>query len=85
MKLLIAQMAIPGESRGPMSRARALAIEARKRGHQVAFCVAEDQNYRPLGGVANFFAPLPYDAINLFKHSPTGKGTGTIRGDAGYR
>lgn len=59
MKLLIAQMAIPGESRGPMSRSRALAIEARKRGHEVAFCVAEDPNYRPVEGVANFGAPLP--------------------------
>jgi UDP:flavonoid glycosyltransferase YjiC (YdhE family) len=60
MKLLIAPMAIPaGESQGPMSRARALAIEARKRGHEVAFCAAEDPNYRPVEGVANFRAPLP--------------------------
>jgi UDP:flavonoid glycosyltransferase YjiC (YdhE family) len=59
MKLLIVLMAIPGESRGPMSRARALAIEARKRGHEVAFCAAKDPNYCPMEGVATFFAPLP--------------------------
>jgi UDP:flavonoid glycosyltransferase YjiC (YdhE family) len=60
MKLLIAPMAIPaGESQGPMSRSRALVIEARNRGHEVAFCAAEDPNYRPVEGVANFRAPLP--------------------------
>jgi UDP:flavonoid glycosyltransferase YjiC (YdhE family) len=60
MKLLIVPMAIPvGESQGPASRSRALAIEARKRGHQVAFCAAEDPNYRPVEGVTNIVAPLP--------------------------
>jgi len=61
MKLLIVPMAIPvGESHGAASRARALAIEARKRGHEVAFCAAEDDpNYRRVEGVTNFVAPLP--------------------------
>jgi UDP:flavonoid glycosyltransferase YjiC (YdhE family) len=61
MKLLITPIAIPaGESHGGASRARALAIAARARGHQVAFCAAEgDPNYRPVAGVANFRAPLP--------------------------
>lgn len=60
MKLLIVPMAIPaGESHGPASRVRALALEAKKRGHEVAFCAAEDPNYRPVEGVANYFAPLP--------------------------
>jgi UDP:flavonoid glycosyltransferase YjiC (YdhE family) len=59
MKLLIAVKAMPGESSGPISRARALAAEAMKRGHEVAFCAGEDQNYRPVEGVKNFFAPVP--------------------------
>lgn len=61
MKLLITPIAIPvGESHGGAVRARALAIEAKKRGHEVAFCAAEDDpNYRPVEGVVNFPAPLP--------------------------
>ncbi len=59
MKLLIAPLAAPGETGGPMTRARALAAEAMKRGHEVAFCAGEDQNYRPVEGVKNFFAPVP--------------------------
>jgi UDP:flavonoid glycosyltransferase YjiC (YdhE family) len=61
MKLLITPMAIPaGESHGPATRARALALEARARGHEVAFCAAEgDPSYRPVEGVVNFRAPLP--------------------------
>ncbi len=59
MRLLIVPMAIPGESRGPMSRAHALALEAKKRGHEVAFCAADDPNYRPGEGVARYPAPLP--------------------------
>jgi UDP:flavonoid glycosyltransferase YjiC (YdhE family) len=61
MKLLITPIAIPaGESHGGASRARALAIAARARGHEVAFCAAEDDpNYHPVEGVTNFAAPLP--------------------------
>jgi UDP:flavonoid glycosyltransferase YjiC (YdhE family) len=61
MKLLITPIAIPaGESHGGASRARTLATAARARGHEVAFCAAEDDpNYRPVEGVKNFAAPLP--------------------------
>jgi uncharacterized protein (TIGR00661 family) len=59
MKILIAPMAMPTESQGPMSRARALAAEALKQGHEPAFCAAADPNYRPVKGVRNFFAPVP--------------------------
>lgn len=59
IRLLIAPMAALGETGGPMSRVKALASEALKRGHKVAFCAAEDGNYRPLEGVDNYVAPLP--------------------------
>jgi UDP:flavonoid glycosyltransferase YjiC (YdhE family) len=59
MKLLIAPLAAPVETSGPMSRARALAAVALKRGHDVAFCAAEDPNYRPMEHVRNYIAPVP--------------------------
>lgn len=52
-------MAAIAETRGPFSRARALAVEATHRGHEVAFCAAEDVNYTAVDGVRNFPAPLP--------------------------
>ena len=67
MKLLIAVKAMPGESSGPISRARALAAEAMKRGHEVAFCAGEDQNYRPVEGVKNFFAPVPASLFEAYR------------------
>lgn len=42
MKILIAPMAAMAETSGPITRARALAIKAKERGHEVAFCAAED-------------------------------------------
>lgn len=59
MRVLIAPMAAMAETRGPISRARALAGELVSRGHDVAFCAAEDVNYRSVDGVPNFAAPLP--------------------------
>lgn len=59
MKILIAPMAALAETSGPITRARALAIEAKGRGHEVAFCAAEDQNYRPVESVKNYYAPIP--------------------------
>ncbi len=52
-------MAAIGETRGPFSRARALAVEAVRRGHDVAFCAAEDVNYTAVDGIRNYPAPLP--------------------------
>jgi hypothetical protein len=37
----------------------ALALAAQKQGHVVAFCAAQDPNYRPVDGVANYVAPVP--------------------------
>lgn len=43
----------------PITRAHALAIKAKEKGHEVAFCAAEDFNYRPVKNVRNYFAPVP--------------------------
>lgn len=59
MKILIAPMAALAETSGPITRARALAIEAKERGHEVAFCAAEDGNYHPVENVKNYYAPVP--------------------------
>jgi len=59
MKILIAPMAALAETSGPITRTRALAIEAKERGHEVAFCAAEDGNYHPVENVKNYYAPVP--------------------------
>ncbi len=59
MKILIAPMAALAEMSGPITRARFRAIKAKERGHKVSFCAAEDQNYRPVENVKNYYAPLP--------------------------
>ncbi|MDD4141225.1 MAG: hypothetical protein PHR20_00290 [Bacteroidales bacterium] len=59
MKILIAPMAAVAETSGPFSRAAKLALECLKRGYEVAFCAAEDVNYKPIDGVSNFYAPVP--------------------------
>jgi len=59
MRILIAPMAAAAPTAGPMSRARTIAVESKKRGHEVAFCAAEEMNYKKLEGVTNFYAPIP--------------------------
>jgi UDP:flavonoid glycosyltransferase YjiC (YdhE family) len=59
MKILIVPMAAAAPTAGPFSRAMAIAIEAQKRGHQVAFCAAEEMNYKAVDGIKNYFAPIP--------------------------
>lgn len=59
MKILIAPMAAAAPTAGPISRARAIAIEAKKRGHHAAFCAAEEMNYKAVDGIKNYYAPIP--------------------------
>ena len=59
MRILIAPMAAIAETSGPFSRAKKLAFECLKRGHDVRLCAAEDVNYTPIDGVPNFYAPIP--------------------------
>jgi len=59
MKILIVPMAAPAPTAGPISRARAIAIEAKRRGHNVAFCAAEEMNYKAVDGIKNYYAPIP--------------------------
>jgi len=59
MKILIAPMGAATPTAGPFTRARAIAFEAIKQGHTVAFCAAEEVNYRPIDGVKNYYCPIP--------------------------
>lgn len=59
MKILIAPLAALAETKGPISRAMAVATAGLDRGHQVAFCTALDFNYKPVADVPNYFAPIP--------------------------
>ena len=59
MKILITPMAVAAPTAGPISRARVIAEEAKSRGHDVAFCAADEINYKPVDGVKNYYAPIP--------------------------
>lgn len=59
MKILIAPMAAMAETSGPFSRAAALCSELVNRKHEVAFCAAEDVNYKKIENIKNYYAPVP--------------------------
>ncbi len=59
MKVLITPMSAMAETGGPFSRARALALELVRQGHEAAFCAGEDVNYKPVEGIHNYPAPVP--------------------------
>ena len=52
-------MAAVAETAGPASRCRLLATELAKAGAEVATCMAEDVNYKPIDGIKNFFLDVP--------------------------
>lgn len=59
MKVLIAPMAAMAETSGPFSRAVAVCNKLIERNHKVAFCAAEDINYKKIENVKNYYAPIP--------------------------
>ena len=59
MRILIAPMAAMAETSGPFSRAVALCNKLIERDHEVAFCAAEDVNYKSIENIKNYYAPIP--------------------------
>ena len=59
MRVLIAPMAAMAETSGPFSRAAALGMGLLTSGHEVAFCAAEEINYKEVQGIHNYKAPIP--------------------------
>ncbi|RRJ64022.1 UDP-glucoronosyl and UDP-glucosyl transferase [Paenibacillus oralis] len=59
MKVLISPMSAMVETKGPFSRTAVLANEFMERGHEVALCAPEDNNYYSINKVQNYYAPVP--------------------------
>lgn len=59
MRVLIAPMSAMAETNGPFSRAVALCEKLIERKHEVAFCSAEDVNYKSVENIKKYYAPIP--------------------------
>ena len=59
MKVLISSMAAMAETAGPSGRAKLLVEHLKKGGIEVATCIAEDVNYKPIEGVKNYYLEVP--------------------------
>lgn len=59
MKVLISSMAAMAETAGPSARARLLVEHLRGAGIEVATCIGEDVNYKPIEGVENYYLEVP--------------------------
>jgi UDP:flavonoid glycosyltransferase YjiC (YdhE family) len=59
IRVLIAPMSAMAETSGPFSRAVSLCYKLMERNHEVAFCAAEDVNYKSIEKVKNYYAPIP--------------------------
>ena len=58
-KILIVPMSAIAETSGPVTRCLKLVQAYREAGYEAATCMAEDVNYRPIPGVANYFLDIP--------------------------
>lgn len=59
MRVLVSSMAAMAETAGPSGRARLLANHFKDAGIEVATCMAEDVNYKPIEGVRNYHLEVP--------------------------
>lgn len=59
MRILIVPMPAMAPTAGPFSRARLLAEAFLAKGFSVALCAAEDENYRRIPDVPNYFLSVP--------------------------
>ena len=59
MKVLISSMAAMAETGGPSKRARLLAEGLRNADIEIATCIAEDVNYKPMAGIRNYYLEVP--------------------------
>ncbi len=58
-RILVVPMSAMAETSGPVSRCCKLAKGYKEAGAQVATCMAEDVNFRPLTGITNYFLDIP--------------------------
>lgn len=59
MRVLLSSMAAMAETAGPSGRARLLVNHFKDAGIEVATCMAEDVNYKPIDGVKNYYLEVP--------------------------
>ena len=59
MKVLISSMSAMAETAGPSGRAGLLAEHLKDAGIEVATCIAEDVNYKPIEDVKNYYLEVP--------------------------
>ena len=59
MKVLVSSMAAMAETAGPSGRARLLTQDLRDANIEIATCIAEDVNYKPIDGVKNYHLEVP--------------------------
>ena len=59
MRVLIVTMAAIAETAGPFNRCKMLAEEFKQAGIEVATCIADDVNYKPIDGIENYFLDIP--------------------------
>lgn len=59
MKVLVCSMSAMAETAGPYGRARALVESLKASGIDVATCMAEDINYKPIDGIKNYYLNVP--------------------------
>ncbi len=59
MRVLVGSMSAMAETAGPSGRARLLVEHFRDAGIEVATCMAEDVNYKPIDGVKNYYLEVP--------------------------
>lgn len=59
MRVLISAMAAMAETGGTTLRTNLLANDLRKAGIDVAMCLAEDINFKPIKGIKNYFLSIP--------------------------
>ena len=58
-RILIVPMSAMAETSGPSTRCRLIAQGLKGAGVDVATCMAEDVNFRPIDGIQNFFLDVP--------------------------
>lgn len=59
MRVLLSSMSAMAETAGPSGRVRLLVEHFKEAGIELATCMAEDVNYKPIDGVKNYYLEVP--------------------------
>ena len=59
MRVLVSSMSAMAETAGPFGRAKMLVEHLNDAGIEIATCIGEDVNYKPIDGVKNYYLEVP--------------------------